>query len=67
MGDVWVTTGTAQRNREVGRAIRGAALFSGSALGLPDAWCCVPVACRVQQLLAGVGEFGTPGLSCGDL
>ncbi len=58
-----MTTGMAQRNREVGRAIRGEALFSGSAAEsrFPGASRCVPVAYRVQQLLVGVCEFGIPG------
>ena len=54
--------GTAQRNLEVGRAIRGASQFSGSGVvsRFPGASCCVPAACRVSQLLVGVCELDNP-------
>ena len=49
MRDFLGMTGTAPRNRAGGRAIRGAAQFSGLGVAsqFPDAWCCVPAACRV--------------------
>ena len=56
-------TGTARRNREVGQAIRDAVPFlePGEGSQFPDAWCCDPVACRVQHLLVGICELGIPG------
>ena len=51
-GRFWGMTGTAQRNREAGRAIRGAAPFlgSGGASRFPDAWCYGLAACHVSLI-----------------
>ena len=54
--------GTAQRNLEAGRAILGTARSSrsGAASRFRGAWCCVPAACRVSQLLVGVCGLDNP-------